>query len=566
MAGIDTGVERPWEGHWPDEVPKTLEYPRIPLDGILRRSAERYPERPALVFYGRRTTYRQLDAGADAFAAGLRALGVKKGDRVVLHLPNVPHFPIAFFGILRAGAVVVQANPLLTARELGDMVEATGAETLVSLDIFWPTVEAVYQRGILGRAIIGDVKDALPFPLSALYPLKKRREGRAWRIPRLPWVHPFKGVAGQPPEPGLDAGVDPQEDVAVLQSTGGTTGTPKQATLTHHNLVANTLQTAAWFSNAKAGGEVFLSVLPFFHVYGLTVDLLTPIQLGATLVLHPDPREVGHILKLMGKHRPTVFPGVPTLYVAINHHPRVGRYDLKSIRACISGAAPLPQGVRREFERLTGGRLVEGYGLSEASPVTHCNPLFGLVKDGTIGIPLPDTDAMVVDLKTGEELPQGEVGELCVRGPQVMKGYWNNPVETALALTDGWLHTGDIARMDEDGYFTIVDRKKDIIICGGYNVYPREVEEILFQHPAIKEAAAVGVPDEYRGETVKAIVVLKEGMRASPDEIIAFCREHLAPYKVPRTVEFAQDLPKTMVGKVLRRALREEGPKGGEGL
>jgi long-chain acyl-CoA synthetase len=547
-------------------VPKTLEYPRIPLDGILRRSAERYPERPALVFYGRRTTYRQLDAGADAFAAGLRALGVKKGDRVVLHLPNVPHFPIAFFGILRAGAVVVQANPLLTARELGDMVEATGAETLVSLDIFWPTVEAVYQRGILGRAIIGDVKDALPFPLSALYPLKKRREGRAWRIPRLPWVHPFKGVAGQPPEPGLDAGVDPQEDVAVLQSTGGTTGTPKQATLTHHNLVANTLQTAAWFSNAKAGGEVFLSVLPFFHVYGLTVDLLTPIQLGATLVLHPDPREVGHILKLMGKHRPTVFPGVPTLYVAINHHPRVGRYDLKSIRACISGAAPLPQGVRREFERLTGGRLVEGYGLSEASPVTHCNPLFGLVKDGTIGIPLPDTDAMVVDLKTGEELPQGEVGELCVRGPQVMKGYWNNPVETALALTDGWLHTGDIARMDEDGYFTIVDRKKDIIICGGYNVYPREVEEILFQHPAIKEAAAVGVPDEYRGETVKAIVVLKEGMRASPDEIIAFCKEHLAPYKVPRTVEFAQDLPKTMVGKVLRRALREEGPKGGEGL
>jgi len=327
--------------------------------------------------------------------------------------------------------------------------------------------------------------------------------------------------------------------------------------LTHRNLVANTLQTSAWLPVKPQAQEVFLGAIPLFHVYGLTAAMLSAIARGANLVLHPNPREIGHILKLINKTRPNIFPGVPTMYIAILRHPKLKKYDLRSIQACVSGSAPLPAEVRRQFEAETGGKIVEGYGLTEASPVTHCNPLFGLVKEG-IGIPFPDTDSKIVDLDDPtKDVPAGGIGELAVRGPQVMKGYWNKPEETAMVLRDGWLLTGDIARMDEDGYFFIVDRKKDMILCSGYNVYPREVEEVLYMHPAIQEAAVIGVPDPYRGETVKAFVVLKAGMTATEEEIIAFCKDKLAPFKVPKQVEFAKDLPKTMVGKVLRRELRE---------
>ncbi len=520
---------------------------------LLRRKAQGHPDRVALWFRSLAIPYRRWDALVDSFAASLKALGVGKGDRLVLHLPNTPHYPIAFFGALRGGAIVVQSNPIYTARELETIVRDSGATTLVTLDIHWPAVGEVVSRVGLQRVIVGDIADYLSPGARLLYPIVKRRRGWAHEIPRASWVHHFRQAVEAPPKAEREEG-NPGEP-AVLQYTGGTTGTPKGAVLTHDNLVANALQTAAWLGRPQEN-EVFLSALPFFHVYGLTVGLLAPVALGATMVLHPDPRDIGGILKLVDRRKPTIFPGVPTLYLAVNHHPNIARHDLRSIRACISGAAPLPSEVRTTFERLSGGKLVEGYGLSEASPVTHCNPLWGRVKDGSIGMPLPDTDARVVDLATGEEVAMGEMGELQVQGPQVMKGYWDRPAETAEVLRDGWLSTGDIALMDGEGYFQIVDRKKDMINCGGYKVYPREVEEVLFQHPAVREAAAVGVADEYRGESVKAVVVLKEGKQVTADEIVTFCRERLAAYKVPKTVEFTNELPKTLVGKVLRRALR----------
>ncbi|TLZ55432.1 MAG: long-chain fatty acid--CoA ligase, partial [Methanobacteriota archaeon] len=371
-----------------------------------------------------------------------------------------------------------------------------------------------------------------------------------------PWVHGFQDLLTSEP---LDAEPADLNDVAVLQYTGGTTGTPKGAMLTHRNLVVNATQLIAWMPGLKNAEEKFLCAIPFFHVYGLTVALLGPMTIGATMIIHPNPREIEPIMKLITKTKPAIFPGVPTMYVAIVNHKNVSKYDLKSIRACVSGAAPLPAEVRRKFETITGGKLVEGYGLTEASPVTHCNPIFGDSREG-IGMPLPDTDAKLVDVETGtREVGLGESGELAIRGPQVMKGYWNRPEETARVITrDGWLLTGDVAVMDADGRFKIVDRKKDMIIASGYNVYPREVEDVLFEHPAVKQAAVIGIPDAYRGESVKAFVVLKDGATATDAEIVAFCKEKLAPFKVPKKVEFVKELPMTVVGKVLRRALREK--------
>jgi long-chain acyl-CoA synthetase len=357
--------------------------------------------------------------------------------------------------------------------------------------------------------------------------------------------------------------VDAEKDVAVLQSTGGTTGVPKGAMLTHLNLVANVYQAAAWIPEIEE--MRMLAAIPMFHVFGLTVALLFSIRVGATIILYPNPREIGPILKLITKTRPTFFPGVPTMYVAMLNHPKLARANLRGIRACLSGAAPLPLEVSRRFGELTGGKLVEGYGLTEASPIVIANPLTpdGLVKE-CIGIPFPDTDIRIVDVETGtKDVPAGERGELIVRGPQVMKGYWGKAEDTKEVLRDGWLYTGDVATMDEDGYFHIVERKKDLIIASGYNVYPREVEEVLFEHPAVQEAAVLGVPDPYRGETVKAYVVLKAGATATEAELLAFCKERLAVYKVPKLLEFREELPKTIVGKVLRRALREEEVRKG---
>jgi len=555
-------LERPWHTHWPEGVPKTIDYPDIPVHQLLRRAAKEHGSRAAVTFYGKSLTYQELDDQADRFAAGLSRIGVKPHERVSLVLPNTPHFFVAFFGVLRAGGIVVQTNPLYTPRELEQLWNDAGVETVVALDMFWHNVSKAKVATRVKRVVVADAADYLRTPLRQLYPIKKKRDLRKaghWplEIPDEPWIHRYAEVLATPATPGSEPPVMPASDVAVLQYTGGTTGTPKGAMLTHRNLVANAHQTAAWLPTKGPDPERFLGAIPLFHVYGLTTAMLAPIVLGAEVVLHPNPREIDQILKLISKTKPSLFPGVPTMYIAILRHPDVRKHDLRSIKACISGAAPLPNEVRREFEKVTGGRIVEGYGLTEASPVTHANPLRGLVKEG-IGIPFPDTDARIANADDpAQEVPPGEIGELAIRGPQVMKGYWNQAEETSMVLRDGWLLTGDIARMDEDGYFFIVDRKKDMILASGFNVYPREVEEVLFMHPAVAEAAAIGMPDPYRGETVKAFVVLKAGMSATEDEIVAFCKERLAPFKVPKQVEFAKDLPKSLVGKVLRRELRE---------
>jgi len=406
---------------------------------------------------------------------------------------------------------------------------------------------------------VGKVPDFLPFIKGILYPLVAKPKPKAVPIDgeRFFRFSDFNKFYESFDFPGIDV----ENDVAVLQYTGGTTGIPKAAMLTHFNLVANTYQSVSWMTSLEPGKEVTLCVLPFFHSYGMTIALNFSVKVGAKMVLMPK-YHTDDALRLIQKHRVTLFPGVPQIYALIANHPKVSRYDLRSIKVCISGAAPLPLKVKEDFERITGGKLVEGYGLSEASPVTHCNPIYGLNKPGSIGLPLPNTDAKIVDVETGEkELPVGEIGELIIKGPQVMNGYWNRPDETALTLRNGWLYTGDIAYMDNDGYFYIVDRKKEMIIVGGFNVYPREVEEVLMKHPKVKDAIVVGIEHPIKGEIVKAFVALKEGMSASAEEIIDYCKQHLAPYKVPSEVEFRAELPRTVVGKALRRVLKEEEEK-----
>src|SRR5437870_1000992 len=557
----EAAFERPWFRLWPSDLPRSLTYPDISVQELLRRTAREHGEWPAVTFYGKTLTYREVDAAVDRFAAGLRSIGVRPGDHVSLVLPNTPLFVVAFFAILRASAIVVQTNPILTPRELEVLWNDAGVETVVALDLFWHNLVKTKPRTGIKRVVVCDAAEFLKTPLRQLYPIKRRKDLKKaghWplTIPRESWISRFADLARTPAE-STEASAAP-DDVAVLQYTGGTTGTPKGAMLTHRNLVANAMQTAAWFATKSQGSERVLGAIPLFHVYGLTAVMLLSIAKASEVILYPNPREIDAILKLIDKTRPSLFPGVPTMYIAILRNPDLAKYDLRSVRACISGAAPLPNAVRKQFEAATGGRLVEGYGLTEASPVTHCNPLNGVVKE-CIGIPFPDTDAKIVDADDPtREVAQGEVGELAVRGPQVMKGYWNKPEETRNVLRDGWLLTGDLAKMDADGYFYIVDRKKDLILCSGYNVYPREVEEVLFMHPAVGEAAAIGVPDPYRGETVKAFVVLKPGKTVTEADLIAFCKERLAPFKVPKAVEFATALPMSLVGKVLRRQLREQ--------
>ena len=546
----------PWLKAYDPGVPPALEYPEVPLDRFLSDAARTWPDRTATEFFGKRTTYAELNRQADRFANALRALGVGPGDRVALHLPNLPQFVIAFYGVLRAGGTVVPFNPLYTEREIARQLADADARISVTLDLFLDKVMAAKAGSVGGVAIATGIQDALPFPLNLLYPLKARKEGQ-WK-PARPGggVHLLTTLLAGAPDRPVGAPLDLNRP-AVLQYTGGTTGVPKGAILTHRNLVVNAFQVGAWMPSIRPGAERVLAVIPFFHIYGLTVAMNLAVLKGATLYLLPRfaPLEV---LKAIQRTRPTLFPGVPGMYNALLNHPDVGRYDLGSIEACISGAAALPVEVQRRFEEATGGKLVEGYGLTEASPVTHCAPMSGVRKPGTIGTPFPDTVACIKDLETGTRvLGVDEAGELCIRGPQVMAGYWNHPEETALALRDGWLHTGDVATMDSDGYFRIVDRKKDLVIVNGMNVYPREVEEILYAHPAVLEAAAIGIPDEKRGEVVKAVVVLKPGHSATAEEIIGHCQRDLAHFKVPRVVEFAEALPKSLIGKVLRREIRE---------
>ncbi len=529
--------ERPWVKHYPAGVRLNLEYPDVTLQHYLDASAEQYPDSVAIIFHGLKMTYRELADQVNRLANALAELGIGKGDRVSLMMPNCPQAVIGYFAILKVGAMVVQTNPLYTERELDYQLNDSGSAAMIMLDALYPRLAAIRHKTPLRLVIVTSLGPRVDTDPEVL------------RLEEL--------IAGHPPAPPRVA-IDPAEDLAVLQYTGGTTGVSKGVMLTHRNLVANALQIREWFPGGRMAQERILTVLPLFHVYGMTATMNYAMVLAAALILVPK-FDIDEVLKTINEHRPTMFPGAPTMYVAVNHHPRVAEYDVSSIGFCLSGSAPLPVEVQQEFERLTGGRLVEGYGLSEASPVTHCNPLDGNSRIGTIGLACPDTDAAVVDLESGERvLPPGEAGELVVRGPQVMKGYWHKPDETAHALRDGWLYTGDIARMDEDGYFSIIDRKKDMIIAGGFNVYPRDVEEVLYENPKIKEAVVAGVPDPYLGETVKAYLVLKEGQTATEEEIIEFCRQRMAKFKAPRLVEFRESLPKSIVGKILRRVLVEE--------
>jgi long-chain acyl-CoA synthetase len=427
----------------------------------------------------------------------------------------------------------------------------------VAVDMFYPVISRSMPKTGVKRLILCGIKDYLPFPLNLLYPIKARIEKQWVSVKRVPPIFDFISLLNKAQATPVAADVSP-DDIAILQYTGGTTGTPKGAVLTHRNLAANALHNKAWLTVRKEGEERILAVIPFFHVYGMTTAMNLGVLMGAELILLPK-FHTKEVLEFINKHRPTIFPGIQAMYLAIGNYPKIHKYDLTSIKAAISGAGPLMREVQDRFEHLTKARIVEGYGLSEASPVTHCNPLFGKRKLGSIGVPFPDMDAKIVDLDTGEkDMPVGETGELVVKGPQVMKGYWNKPEETAQALRNGWLYTGDIARMDEEGYFYIVDRIKDMIKTVGENVYPREVEEVLFTHPKVKDVVVVGIPEEFKGEKIKAYIILKEGVTASAEEMIEFCREQLSKFKVPKEVEFRETLPKTLVGKVLRRVLRDE--------
>ncbi|MCQ6562502.1 long-chain-fatty-acid--CoA ligase [Paenibacillus mendelii] len=556
---------KPWLRHYPQEVAPDVDIPDYSVAELLRRTAEGYPEHTALYFHGKKMKYRELLAAANRLAAGLQALGVGKGERVAIMLPNCPQTVIAYFGTLMAGAIAVMTNPLYVERELEHQLRDSGASAIIVLDLLYPRLAKVRgeepENGplpALRHVIVTSIKDGLPFPKNQLYSLKQRRDGKRPAVPYgrhgvIAYTRLLRRASALPKETPIDSA----RDIALLQYTGGTTGLAKGVMLTHRNLIANAVQTAAWCYRMEDGRERFLAALPLFHVFGLTVVMNQAVLRAGMLILLPR-FEIEPVLETIKNLKPTVFPGAPTMYVAIINYKNVNKYDLSSIEACVSGAAPLPLEVQERFEALTGGKLIEGYGLTESSPVTHANPLWGKRKIATIGLPIPGTDAVIVDEETGEPLPPGQIGELLVRGPQVMAGYWNRPEETAAALREGWLYTGDLAVMDGDGYFAIVDRKKDVIIAGGFNVYPREVEEVLYEHPAVKEAAVIGVKDAYRGETVKAFIILKEGRTVSRMQLDRWCRERLAAYKVPHQYAFREELPMSMIGKVLRRKLHEE--------
>ena len=555
-------MEKPWLKSYEPQVPPTLTYPQRPVDVNLRESARKYPNATATIYQDAKLTYAELDALVDRYAAALQQLGIRKGDRVGIYVANCPQFIIAYYGTLRAGGIVVPFNPLYAAREVEHQLKDSGATVLLTLTRFFPIVQQVRRNTSLKHLIVTNIKEYFPPVTKLLFTLVKEKAGGDRQdisgAGNTDWLQNLLQKAPAKPTP---VEVTPG-DTAVLLYTGGTTGVPKAAEITHANVMANTVMCRAWMHDTQEAKEVAVTALPLYHSFGMTTCMNFAVYTAGAMLLIPNPRDLPGMLKEINKHHPTLFPGVPTMYVAINNFPDIAKYDLKSIRACLSGAAGLPVEVQTKFQNLTGARLVEGYGLSEATPVTHANPVYGNNRVGTIGVPWPDTEAKIMDLETGmQELPVGEVGELVIRGPQVMKGYWNMPAETVIALRNGWLYTGDMATMDAEGYFKIVDRKKDMIIAGGYNIYPRDVEEVLYQHPKVKEVVVAGIPDPYRGETVKAYIILKAGETATEREIIDFCRDKMAKYKVPTAVEFRTELPKTIVGKILRRMLVDEEKK-----
>ncbi|MFX1576697.1 MAG: long-chain fatty acid--CoA ligase [Promethearchaeota archaeon] len=546
-------MEKPWLKYYEPNIPENLDIPEIPLFQLLEDSAKDFPDNTLGIFLGQEKTYKQVQEEVDRLANALNKLGIKQGDVVALMLGNMPQFITAFFGTLKAGAILTLINPLYQAPEIQFQLNDSGAKALIIIDIMHDNYAKIRDNTKVKHTVVTTMADAFPGMQVSFTP----PEG-------VKGYHMWGEIldAAEPKAPKVS--IKPKETPAVLLYTGGTTGVPKGAILTHYNLVANAYQCRSWIPFAERGaGDTTLAVLPFFHSFGLTVCMLNTIVLADRLVLHPRP-DLDQVLRDIPRYNVAFFPGVPTLYASLLQRDDLDQYDLKSMTACLSGAAPLPMAVAKAFEEIAGANLVEGYGLTEASPVTHSNPIqenppFDKKREGSVGIPMPSTLAKIIDLDSGEDLPPGQVGELVIKGPQIMKGYWNKPEETAQQLTeDGWLRTGDIAKMDEDGYFYIVDRAKQMIDRAGFKVWPRDVEEVLFEHPKIVEAAVFGIPDEQRGETVMAVVVLKEGEEATAEEIIEYTKDKLAYYKRPQFVEFRDELPKSMVGKVLRRVLQEE--------
>ncbi|OGO75545.1 MAG: hypothetical protein A3K41_13095 [Chloroflexi bacterium RIFOXYD12_FULL_57_15] len=556
--------DRPWVKNYDKGVPATIEYPKGPVFQFLDNAAQKYPDHACTIFKGAAISYKEMNAITDRIAGALAAMGVKKGDRVGIFMPNTPQFVMAYFGILKAGGVVVATNPLYTPPEIEHQANDSGVEVMFVMTNFYKTIKAAQPKTKIKKLIVTNLKETLPPVLKILFTLAKEKKG-GFRIEGGLaegdiWFQDLLAKHANTPRPKLDIGSD---DTAMFQYSGGTTGVAKAAVAMHRNIIADTLQIKSWMTNLNEGNEIVLMAIPLFHVYGMVAGMLFAMAAGASMVMVPNPRDLKDVLDNISKHKATIFPGVPALYNGINNHPDVkaGKYNLSSIKACISGSAPLLRETKEKFEALTGGKVFEGFGLSEAPTATHCNPFSGVNKTGSIGMPLPDVDCKIISLDDGEtEMPQGEIGEIIIHGPQVMKGYHNMPTETANTLRtmkDGkvWLFTGDIARMDEDGYFYIVDRKKELIKPGGYQVWPREVEEVLIAYPKVMDVGVAGIPDPYRGETVKAWIVFKPGETATEDELKAFCKERLAAYKVPTHFEFRAELPKTTVGKILRREL-----------
>lgn len=553
--------EKPWYKFWPSEVPKHIEYPSIPLSDFLENTARNYPDQPAVVYFDRQLTYKQLNDATNKFATALADMGIKKGDRVALFLPNFPQFVISYYGALKIGAVETAISPLYKEREVEHQLADSEAETLVVLDALYPIAKKALPKTQVKNVIVTNLKEYMPSSLALIGTLFKRIP--SYKVERQPNVHFFQELLSKYDADPPKVEINPKEDLAALQYTGGTTGISKGAMLTHMNLVSNAIMCVEWLQG-KPREETFLTVLPLFHIYGMTTSMNGPIYLAGKMVMLPR-FDIAASLRAIQKHKITIFCGAPTMYAMLLDSPFLKKVDISSVKFCLSGSAPLPQEVQKKWMETTKGVLVEGYGLTESSPVTHCNPLdrtMKTVKVGAIGLPWPDTDAKIMDTETGvKELGVGEDGELVVSGPQVMKGYWKMEEDTADVLRSGWLYTGDIGKIDQDGYFYITDRKKDLIKYKGYSVYPREIEDVMYEHPAVKLCAVIGKPDPVASEIPKAFVVLKEGMTATEEDIETFVNERVAPYKAIREVEFRTELPMTMVGKVLKRVLHEEEKK-----
>lgn len=558
---------RPWHDCYDEGIPSSLTYPEVPLFHFLEDSAKKYPDKPCTIFKGAEISYKEMSKITDQLAAAMVGLGVKKGDRVGILIPNTPQFVMAYFAVLKAGGVVVATNPQYTEREIKHQANDSGMKLMILMSNYYELVKRVQPETAIAQIIVTNIKETLPPLLGLLFALLKEKKG-GFKVTLRDndlWMPDLQAQYSDHDRPQVDVGPD---DTAIFQYSGGTTGIPKAAIGLHRNLVANTVQMLYWVTSAEMGKEVVMMAIPLYHVYGMVAGMNYGLASGATLVMVPDPRDLKDLLGNMHKYKTTIFPAVPALYNAINNNADViaGKYDLSAIKACISGSAPLLRETKETFEKLTGGFLFEGYGLSETPTATHCNPNLGVNKIGSIGLPFPDVDAKIVDLDDEvTELAMGEIGELIIKAPQVFKGYHNMPTETRNSLREGWLYTGDIARMDEQGYFYIVDRKKEMIKVGGFQVWPREVEEVLQDHPDIQDVGVAGVPDPKRGEIVKAWIVLTEGQSLEREELKTWAKERMAKYKIPSEIEFRDELPKTHVGKLLRRELvreHKEGPGG----